>query len=113
MQQLLALAERYYSSAEEGLRFIPGRPRSAIVIASRVYRAIGLRLLRVHGGNALIGRTVVPKWERAWWVLRGVFGSLSPRVLGLRRYRPHEAYLHDALADLSGANTGASLGEVP
>jgi 15-cis-phytoene synthase len=60
VRDLLALAERYYASADAGMRFIPARARLAILVASRVYRAIGVRLLRHHGADALHGRTVVP-----------------------------------------------------
>lgn len=39
---LLGLAERYYRSADEGMRYIPARARLAILLASRLYRAQGL-----------------------------------------------------------------------
>lgn len=104
VRDLLAEAETYYRSAEDGMRFIPLRPRSAIVIASRVYRAIGLRLLRLHKGNALLGRTVVPTWERLVWVLRGAAATLSPRIAGWSSYTLHQRSLHTALRGLPGSN---------
>ncbi|MEZ4451806.1 MAG: phytoene/squalene synthase family protein [Nannocystaceae bacterium] len=72
VRELLALAERYYASAEAGMRYIPARPRLAIVVAARIYRAIGRRLLRVRSGRALEGRTVVPPWEKSAWLLASV-----------------------------------------
>jgi phytoene synthase len=101
---LLDLAEDYYKSATQGLHYIPFRPRGAIVIASRVYRAIGLRLLRLHQGNALIGRTVVPKFERFIWVIRGAIGSFSPTVLGWRSFS-HDPQLHTLLRTLPGTHS--------
>lgn len=105
VRDLLSKAETYYQSAEDGMRFIPFRPRSAIVIASRVYRAIGIRLLRLHRGNALHGRTIVPNWERIAWVLRGAVSVLTPRLLGLSNYRMHSRELHQALHGLPGTHS--------
>ncbi len=69
--EVLDLAERYYASAEQGMRAIPWRARLAIYAASRLYAAIGRKLAR-SGGDALAGRTVVGPWERAWCVVRAV-----------------------------------------
>lgn len=97
--ELLALADRYYASADAGMHYIPPRPRLAIMVASRLYRAIGVRLLRHHGGNPMFGRAVVPPLTKAatvvtalarwsFWVLR------PPRA-------PHDPTLHEHLRDLT------------
>jgi phytoene synthase len=104
VRDLLCLAERYYSSGEHGLHYIPAKPRTAIVVASRVYRSIGLRLLRIHSGNALAGRTVVPTWERIIWVIRGLFSCGSKVVRG-HGTTPHQSNLHHSLIGFPGANT--------
>lgn len=103
---LLALAERYYASADDAMRHIPWRSRLAILVASRVYRAIGRRLLR-HGADAWAGRTIVPWWEKVVWAAAGLAASLRPRVLGLTTVPPHDPRLHDGLAGLPGADAGA------
>ena len=41
VKKLLREAERYYCSAELGLAYLPIRARLAILVAARVYRAIG------------------------------------------------------------------------
>lgn len=69
---LLDQAEMKYREAWRGMHFIPWRPRLAIHVALRVYRQIGVRLRRVHGGNPLHGRTIVPTWERMLMVGRGL-----------------------------------------
>lgn len=46
MKHTLALAEAYYQHASEGLQYIPGKPRLAIMIALRIYRLIGLKIAR-------------------------------------------------------------------
>lgn len=97
---LLSLADRYYRSADAGLRFIPWRPRLAILIASRVYRAIGVRLIAL-GGDALAGRTVVPLWRK---ILVALGATLSFPFVSRRRLA-HRRALHRALAGHVGADT--------
>ncbi|NJK89661.1 MAG: squalene/phytoene synthase family protein [Myxococcales bacterium] len=46
---LVSMAEAYYRSANRGMHFIPWRPRTAIFVASRVYREIGLSVARKWG----------------------------------------------------------------
>lgn len=105
--ELLGLAERYYRSADAGLRFIPLRTRLAIAIAARVYRAIGLRLLR-QGGDPLNGRTVVPGWEKVLWM----FAAITLRLRASWSRAAHDATLHEHLRGLPGADEGhVSSGE--
>ena len=97
---LLALAERYYRSANRGLRFIPLRSRLAILIAGRVYRAIGLRVL---AQPSLIweGRAVISRREKA---VRSAGAAIEllikPSLLDLGPVRSHEHGLHLALSGL-------------
>lgn len=103
VRDLLAEAERYYDSADDAMRHIPLRSRLAILVASRIYRAIGRRLLR-HGGDTMAGRTVVPWWEKLYWLGAGLLSALRPRVAGLVPAPPHDATLHRGLAGLPGTN---------
>lgn len=103
VRDLLALAERYYLSAEAGMRFIPARSRAAILAASRIYRAIGQRLLR-KGANPLSGRTIVPWTGRLTRALGALGAFLKPKTLGLTAYRGHDASLHMHLSGFPGAN---------
>lgn len=96
VRDLLALADRYYASADAGIRAIPMPARAAILVASRVYRAIGLRLLRVHGGNPLHGRTVVPTAVRLVWAFCGIGRLLLPSFWS-KRLPTHDASLHRVL----------------
>ncbi len=100
--ELLEMADAYYRSADGGMRDIPGRARPAILVASRVYRAIGTRLRR-GGCDALAGRTVVPPAEKALRGLLAVGAMLRPSVAGIAPRRPHDARLHAALAGFPGA----------
>jgi phytoene/squalene synthetase len=52
---VLQLADYYYRSADRGMRAIPLRCRTAILVASRVYRALGVKLRR-HRYDARLHR---------------------------------------------------------
>lgn len=100
---LLALSRRYYASGDDGMRFIPWRTRIAILVASRVYGAIGHRLMG-RGGDALAGRVIVPPTIKALAVLSGLLSSLR---LALAAYRPHDEGLHAPLVGLPGVTKKA------
>jgi phytoene synthase len=99
VRALLALADRYYASGESGMRFIPMRSRLAILIASRVYRAIGTKLL-ARGGDALQGRVATTVVEKLGCVLRACVAFFSPGS------SVHDASLHESLRGLPGAADG-------
>jgi phytoene synthase len=105
---LLALAERYYESADLGMRYIPLRSRLAILVAGRIYRSIGWRLLR-GGGDPLQGRTVVPWTEKLVRVAQALLASLKPDILGLRAPKPHDPSLHTHLAGLPGCEATSKV----
>jgi phytoene synthase len=97
--EVLTLAEGYYASAEAGLGYLPRRSRLVVLVASRLYRAIGRRLLQVHGGDALAGRVIVPWWSKALWLGRAL-GSWLAFAYRRRRLPPHRAELHAPLHGL-------------
>lgn len=104
IRDLLGLAERYYRSSDEGLQAIPSRARFAIVVAGRLYRAIGLKLGR-NGYNPLAGRTVVGLGEKLWWLAASFIHACKPGIVGLRQPHPHDATLHRHLVGLPAAHT--------
>ena len=110
---ILQLAEQYYDSADLGMQAIPFPGRAAILVAARVYRSIGWRLQRVHGSNALHGRTIVPTINRIWWAALALIELLKP-LFWLTRVRVHESHLHRALRGLPGTSvlleTNTNLG---
>ncbi|MCA9657093.1 MAG: squalene/phytoene synthase family protein, partial [Myxococcales bacterium] len=101
---LLGLAERYYASADRGMRYIPARSRLAIFIASRVYRAIGRRLQRRGASDPMRGRTIVPALGKARWVAAAV-GAFARRSRD--RGVAHDPWLHRDLVGLPGADPKA------
>ena len=84
---LLGLADEQYGHAFAGMVYIPVRTRAAILVAAHLYRGIGLRLLRVHQGDPLHGRTIMSSMERLGavlsglmdWARLGLSGALSLR----------------------------------
>ena len=96
VRDLLEVADQYYVSADQGMAAIPWAGRAAIVVASRVYRAIGL-VLRARDHNPFRGRAVVPNLRKGWWMVRAVSWSF---VVSWWRRRDHEPRLHQPLRGL-------------
>lgn len=94
--RVVELAERYYDSAERGLRYLPLRPRAVVVVAGRRYRAIG-RKAAARGPAALRERTVVGRWPALGWTLIAPWVALAA---GWSAPVPHDRALHRPLADL-------------
>ena len=103
IQALLKEADLYYASGERGLAFIPLRPRLAVLIAARVYRAIGAGL-RAQQYDPLRGRVIVSA-PRKLAIAARALGTIASR----RFYTPpqtHQARLHRHLHGLPGAHLG-------
>jgi len=96
VDDLLVEAEHYYASGERGMHFIPWRARLAIRVASRVYRAIGVRLRR-HGSDPWAGRTVVGWLGKLRWTVVALAAQLTARGRA-----PHRKDLHRNLRGLPG-----------
>ncbi|MBT6175751.1 MAG: phytoene/squalene synthase family protein [Deltaproteobacteria bacterium] len=101
VEWLYRLGERYYVSAERGMRFIPWRSRLAIFVASRTYRAIGVKLAR-RKFDAMAGRVVVSWYEKVFWVGHGIFGAF--KTLLSKPYVNHRAELHRNLQGMPGCS---------
>lgn len=98
---LLRKAERYYGSADVGMRFIPARSRFAILVAARLYRAIGQKIL-ARGCRVLEGRTWVGWPGKAYIVARTTAQFLAPSMFGVGRPARHDRELHTDLRGLPG-----------
>ena len=97
---LLDTADRYYRSGEAGLAHLPVGARCSILVAARVYRAIGTRL-RQHGNAYWRGRTVVPQRTKNLVTVQALLSTpLLPRFWVPAQH--HDAALHSALSALLG-----------
>jgi len=101
---LLDLADRYYRSADDGVRDIPPAHRPAVLVAGRVYAAIGRRARRA-GSSPLRGRVIVSGPEKLWRVLGALGLALKPRMSGLRAPPAHDETLHRAFAGWPGTRS--------
>ena len=101
VEGVLDLADRYYQSADQGMHYIPRRSRLAILVASRTYRAIGVRLRR-RRCRVMAGRAVVPAWEKARWTASAILHWLRPSSAE----NSHRSVLHHAIEGLPGVEAG-------
>jgi len=99
---LLDLADVYYRSGEDGLAYLPANARGSILVAARVYRAIGGRLRR-RGCDYWSSRAWVPMGGKAL-ITAGALAATPFRQASGRPARPHDAGLHRPLAGLLGVN---------
>lgn len=95
----LALAEPYYSSGLAGLVYLPAESRRGILVAARVYRAIG-EVLRRRGPHRSEDRVIVPAWRKAALVARALLGAAPWK----NQQPTHDMALHRELDDLVGSH---------
>jgi phytoene synthase len=95
---LLALADFYYVSGENGLSYLPFRARSAILVAARVYRAIGTGL-KNRDFDYWSGRVVVPDQQKIIVTARALASVPFHRGFWAQPCR-HDSQLHQALIGL-------------
>ena len=70
-KDMLKIADNYYFSAQKAYFTIPWRTRGAIIIASKLYRSIGTKLLK-QGANPLKGRTYLTATEKVGVLSQGI-----------------------------------------
>lgn len=102
LERLLDLADEYYRSGESGLPFLPLRARHGILVAARVYRAIGVEL-RARDCRFWDGRTVISGPRKFGVTARALGVSLVGSRFWKRPGR-HRAELHRALGTLPGTD---------
>ena len=103
IQFLLNLADEYYESGESGLPYLPLRARHGILIASRVYHAIGLKL-ESRDYRYWEGRVVIPKTRKLGITFMALGGSLVDSRFWTKPLR-HRPELHRALQALPRVDT--------
>lgn len=90
VRDLLNEAEFLYESGRQGMRFLQGRVRLAVMVAGALYREIGVQLRDQRGGNALRGRVVVPVWRKCFLTVGEVLNFLRGGPLPRRLKGPKE-----------------------
>jgi len=98
VETLLIRADRHYASGEMGLAYLPLRARSGILVASRVYRAIGIKL-RAQDSVFWEGRIMVSDRRKVGITVGALMGA-SGQGFFWRKPLGHDASLHAALLGL-------------
>jgi phytoene synthase len=108
--QVLALADRYYASADRGMSAIPVRPRGAILVARHVYAAIGARIRTLGPQRYAEGRVMVSAGRKLAPTARA---AVALGATAMHRLPAHEAALHAPIAGWPGSNPHACGGVHP
>ena len=100
---LLKRAAEYYRSADLGMRYIPKRPRLAVLTAARLYEAIGQQIL---SGSVPWGqRAFIDTKGKARKTIGAIRGFLfNPKFRNTGDDPVHDLRLHRAIRGLPGAD---------
>jgi len=98
-KSLLILADKYYASAENAIPFLPGNTSLAIIIASKLYQAIGKKIINKKI-SYLDCRVFITKIEKLKITLTNILTSKK----SYNKLSIHNAELHSAIQNLPGAN---------
>ena len=102
VKNLLIKADIFYKSSLNGMRFIPIQSRISILIALRIYQAIGKKI-RNTGLIFLHENIYVSKKEKLFIVIKTIFEFLIFFLIPLFR-KKHNKYLHESLIGLLDVN---------
>ena len=96
---LLKLADKYYASADLAIPFLPGRTSLAIKIASKLYQAIGKKIIN-KDVSYLKGRVFINKYEKLRITLANIFLITNKHT----QLKIHNKKLHTSIMNLPGAH---------
>ena len=98
-KSLLILADKYYISSDNAIPFLPGKTSLAIKIASKLYQAIGKKIINKKI-SYLDDRVFTTKIEKLKITLINILTSKK----SYNKLSIHNAELHTAIQKLPGAN---------
>jgi phytoene synthase len=91
--RLLDEADRFYASADEGLRALGFRSACAVASARAIYRAIG-NIVRKRGESAMQARVIVGRPRKVLGVAEGLMGATRASLIDrFTRPAPRDANL--------------------
>tara|TARA_B110000967_G_scaffold183035_1_gene201425 strand:+ start:387 stop:1214 length:828 start_codon:yes stop_codon:yes gene_type:complete len=102
INELLILSEKYYESALCGIKHIPIRSRFSILLALRLYQAIGKKIKR-NKNKYLIKKINTTKFEKFLILILCSFEFLFMHLFSLRKTQ-HNPELHEAVKGFPFAN---------
>lgn len=107
ISNLLAIADTYYSSGEQGLCHLPMGARAGILLAARIYQGIGKELQRRQ--LCFWGKRVVVSPARKILISASALGTLAFRHFLWIRPLPHNPQLHLPLKRTLSSSAAAFL----
>ena len=96
--QILQMAETYYISSINGIRYIPVRSRFSILVALRIYQAIGVKIKKTDT-RFLHENIFINNKEKIFIIFKTIIEFIIFFIVPLYRKR-HNAYLHKNLSGL-------------
>ena len=102
ISELLILSEKYYESALHGIKYIPMRSRFSILLALRLYQAIGKKIKRSKS-KYLVKKINTTKFEKFFILIACFFEFLFIHLFSLRKTE-HNPDLHEAIKGFPFAN---------
>ena len=102
INELLILSEKYYESALCGIKYIPIRSRFSILLALRLYQAIGKKI-KINKNKYLVKKINTTKFEKFFILILCFFEFLFMHLLSLRKTQ-HNPELHEAIKGFPFAN---------
>ena len=99
VDNLLVKADIYYNSSINGLRFIPIKSRVSILIALRIYQAIGLKIKKT-GTKFLSENIYITGPEKISLVTKSIIEFFIFFIFPIHR-KKHNKYLHESLIGLA------------
>jgi phytoene synthase len=99
VDNLLIKADIFYNSSINGLRFIPIKSRVSILIALRIYQAIGLKIKKT-GTKFLSENIYITGPEKLFLVVKSIIEFFIFFLFPIHR-KKHNKYLHESLIGLS------------
>ena len=99
VDNLLIKADIFYNSSINGLRFIPIKSRVSILIALRIYQAIGLKIKKT-GTKFLSENIYITGPEKLSLIVKSIIEFFIFFLFPIHR-KKHNKYLHESLIGLS------------
>ncbi len=102
LNEILSLSERYYESALCAIKYIPIKSRFSILLALRLYQAIGKKIKK-NKNKCLDKKVNTTKFEKFIILVTCIFEFLFMHLFSLGQTQ-HNHKLHEALKNLPFAN---------
>ena len=102
VNKILIKSDIYYKSSLNGFRYIPIKSRFSILVALRIYEAIGKKIKRT-GARFLKENIYINNFEKFYIVLKTIIEFIIFFIFPFHR-KKHNPYLHEHLQEMINVN---------